>query len=209
MLRLREKYYRDIAKGDDSFMLPTSFFQRIVLGITVLLTVSLAACGSSTATTDAGGVTGADTGTGDAPNVLYSTTGFRLSYPQSWTQATQAGETIRFAGRDEFISVTIVTTTLTPTDYANQDHAALVAASSSFQGNALTTGQLNAGTSAMVAYRWTAGPSAVTGKLVPSSANRFYIAGPNGKLAVYTYSAPTQAYDPAGAVDFANTFRWQ
>ena len=29
-----------------------------------------------------------------------------------------------------------------------------------------------------------------------------------GRLAVFTYSSPTQAYDPAGADDFANTFKW-
>jgi len=43
---------------------------------------------------------------------------------------------------------------------------------------------------------------------VPSSGNRYYIPGPGGKIAIFTYSSPTRTYDPAGADDFANAFTW-
>jgi len=194
-------------------MLLNTLSQRVRLGCLLLMMIGLTACGgTATATDGAGTTTGADAaGTGDEPNVVYTAPGgaFHFSHPQSWTQTTPAGETIRFTGRDEFISVTVVSTTLSPADYATQDNAALVKASPGFAGKAPVTVKINAGASAIVAYQWNAGPSAVTGKLVPSSANRLYIPGPNGTLAVYTYSAPNQTYDPAGAVDFVNTFGWQ
>jgi hypothetical protein len=116
---------------------------------------------------------------------------------------------VRYTGRDEFISVTVVTTTLSAQSFATADQAPLAAASPGFQGRPLASVRLNAADSVMAAYTWNAGPSPVTGKLVPSSANRLYIPGPNGTLAVYTYSAPSQVYDPAGAADFANAFRWR
>lgn len=59
---------------------------------------------------------------------------------------------------------------------------------------------------ALTAYTWEAAARAVTGKPVSSSGNRCYIPGPNGTLAVCTYSIPTRGYDPAGAQDFASDF---
>jgi len=151
-----------------------------------------------------------EAGGGDAPNVGYVAPGsaFSFQHPQGWGQTTQSGESIRFTGRDEFISVSIVTTALAPLDYARADAGALTAASPGYQGQAPVAQQVAGQNGAMVAYTWQAGPSPVTGKAVPSSANRYYIPGPGGKLAVFTYSAPTGAYDPAGADDFANAFKW-
>jgi len=151
-----------------------------------------------------------EAGGGDAPNVSYvAPTGeFHFQHPQSWGQTTQPGESIRYTGRDEFISVTIVTTTQTPLDYARADAGALTAASPGYQGKAPVARKVAGQNGAMVAYTWQAGPSPVTGKPVPSSADRYYIPGPGGKLAVFTYSSPTGTYDPAGADDFANAFAW-
>jgi hypothetical protein len=185
----------------------------------LMLACGLSACGSTTAANSGDAPPANGTGTsaeapsggGDEPNVVYqaSSGAFHFSHPQSWTQTTQPGETIRFTGRDEFISVTLVHTSLSPADYAAKDQAALVAASPNFQGKAPVAVHVKAGDGVMVAYAWTAGPSPVTGKTVPSAANRTYIAGPNGALAVYTYSAPMQVYDPYGAADFVNLFSWQ
>jgi len=153
---------------------------------------------------------GGEGGGGDEPNISYAapTGEFHFQHPQSWGQTTQPGESIRSTGRDEFISVTIVTTTQTPLDYAKADAGALTAASPGYQGKAPVARKIAGHDSATVAYTWQAGPSPVTGKMVPSSADRYYIPGPGGKLAVFTYSSPTATYDPAGADDFANTFVW-
>ncbi len=153
---------------------------------------------------------GGEGGGGDEPNIPYVAPSgeFHFQHPQVWGQTTQPGESIRFTGRDEFISVSIVTTALAPLDYARADVGALTAASPGYQGQAPVAQQVAGQDGAMVAYTWQAGPSPVTGKPVPSSANRYYIPGPGGKLAVFTYSAPTGAYDPAGADDFANAFKW-
>jgi hypothetical protein len=156
------------------------------------------------------GPVGAEGGGGDEPTVIYSDPAgaFRFSHPQSWGQTTQPGESIRYTGRDEFISVTIVATTQTPLDYARADAGVLTAASPGYQGKVPVAQKVAGQNGAMVAYTWQAGPSPVTGRPVPSSANRYYIPGPRGKLAVVTYSSPTGTYDPAGADDFANAFAW-
>jgi len=153
---------------------------------------------------------GGEGGGGDEPNIPYVAPAgaFHFPHPQSWGQATQPGESIRYTGRDEFISVTIVTTALAPLDYARADAGALTAASPGYQGQAPVAQQVAGWAGALVAYTWQAGPSPVTGKMVPSSANRYYIPGPGGRLAVFTYSSPTGTYDPAGADDFANAFAW-
>ncbi len=147
---------------------------------------------------------------GDEPTVTYSdaTNHFRLDHPRSWGTSSPAGEVVRFTGRDEFISVAIVSTTQAPLEYATADVPQLTAASPGYKSAGPKTYTVAGASGAMVAYTWQAGPSPVTGKQVPSSANRYYIPGPAGKLAVFTYSSPTPNYDPAGADDFANAYRW-
>ncbi|GAC1639002.1 MAG: hypothetical protein NVS4B8_05440 [Herpetosiphon sp.] len=147
---------------------------------------------------------------GDAPLTAYTDPGglFRFDYPQGWGTVTQSGESIRLTGHDEFISVKIVQTPLSPLEYAKQDAAALTSASPGFAGQPPKAGTFAGKSAATVAYTWQAGPSRVTGKPIPSSANRYYIPGTAGKLAVFTYSSPTRNYDPAGAVDFVNGFKW-
>jgi hypothetical protein len=130
---------------------------------------------------------------------------FSFEYPQSWGNSTQPGEDIRFTGADEFISVTIVDTALGPLEFGDSDDVALAATLDSYQSRPLRTYN----TSTVVReYSWQAGPSPVTGKMVPSMAKRFYLLGPDGKLAIFTYSSPVRAYDPEGADDFATAFRW-
>ena len=133
---------------------------------------------------------------------------FSFQYPQSWGVTTRAGETIRFTGRDEFISISLSNTNLAATDFGKTDLTALTATSAGFKGNGVKAYQVAGTKGAVVEYSWQAGPSPVTGKLVPSSAKRYYIPGAGGKLAIFTYSSPNQNYDPAGADDFANAFKW-
>ena len=181
-----------------------------VLGVLVLLLVFGGGAYYRAQSTGAVGPVGAEGGGGDEPTVTYTAPDgtFSFQHPQSWSRTTQPGESIRYTGRDEFISVTIVATTQPPLDYARADAGALAAASPGFQGRAPVARKVAGQNGAMVAYTWQAGPSPVTGKPVPSSANRYYIPGPGGKLAVFTYSSPTGTYDPAGADDFANAFAW-
>ncbi len=162
------------------------------------------------APTTAADAAGGEAAGGDEPTVRYAapTGDYHFQHPQSWGQTTQPGEGVRFTGRDEFISITIVTTALPPLDYARSDATALATASPGFQGQPPVAATVAGTTEAVVAYTWQLPASAVTGKPVLSAAKRFYIPGPGGKLAVFTYSSPKQTYDPAGADDFANAFAW-
>lgn len=189
----------------------------LAVGTAGLATV-LAACGQAAA--HAGGATpkpaeggraGGEAAGGDEPTVVFRDPSgqFTFEHPRSWGQTTQPGETARFTGRDEFIAVRVVSTSATPLEFGRTDASALATASPGYKvTGALKAYKVAGKDGAMVAYTWQAGPSPVTGKLVPSSANRYYIPGPAGKLAVFTYSCPSQSYDPAGADDFANAFRW-
>ncbi len=180
------------------------------LGVLVLLLVFGGGAYYRARSTGAAGPVGAEGGGGDEPTVTSTAPDgtFSFPHPQSWGQTTQSGERIRYTGRDEFISITLVATAQAPLDYARADAGALASAFPGFQGTPLKAYKVAGQHGAMVAYTWQAPASAVTGKPVPSSARRYYIPGPGGKLAVYTYSSPTQTYDPAGADDFANAFKW-
>ncbi len=157
-----------------------------------------------------GAALGGEGGGGDAPTTTYTDPGgaFSFTYPRDWGTATQPGEAIRLTRRDEFISVQLVASAPAPLDYAKGDASALAAANPGFRGTPVKSYTVAGQSGAMVAYTWQSPASAVTGKPVPSSANRYYIPGPGGKLAVFTYSSPTGTYDPAGADDFANAFAW-
>jgi len=166
--------------------------------------------GAPAPTNTSAAVAQGEQGGGDAPTTTYSdpVSKFRFQYPQAWGKTTQPGEAIRFTGADEFISVTVTTTTQSPVAFAQADAAALTASSPGFKGAGVKTYTVAGTNGAMVAYTWELPKSAVSGKSVPSSGNRYYIPGPGGKIAIYTYSSPTRTYDPAGADDFANTFKW-
>lgn len=182
----------------------------VALGLlALLLAFGLGAYSRSRVAGEGGLVVGEGAG-GDEVTVTYTDPagGFSFFHPRSWGQTTQPGETVRMTGRDEFISVRIVQTTLTPLDFGRSDAATLAAASPGYQSQGIKAYKVAGADGAMVAYTWQPPASAVTGKPVPSSANRYYIPGPGGKLAVFTYSSPTRSYDPAGADDFANAFMW-
>jgi len=188
----------------------TRTWRGVALGLlALLLAFGLGAYYRSRAASTDGPV-GAEGGGGDEPTVTSTAPDgtFSFQHPQSWEQTTQPGERIRYTGRDEFISITLVATAQAPLDYARADAGALASAFPGFQGTPLKAYTVAGQHGAMVAYTWQAPASAVTGKPVPSSARRYYIPGPGGTLAVYTYSSPTQTYDPAGADDFANAFKW-
>ncbi len=188
----------------------TRTWRWVALGLlALLLAFGLGAYYRSRAASE-GGLVGAEGGGGDEPTVTSTAPDgtFSFQHPQSWGQTTQSGESIRYTGRDEFISITIIATAQAPLDYAKADASALTKATPGYQGTPPKPYTVAGQGGAMVAYTWQAPASAVTGKPVPSSARRYYIPGPGGKLAVFTYSAPTGAYDPAGADDFANAFKW-
>ena len=197
---------------------------RLIVGI---LALSLVGCGTTMGAgpasarsspnaqarvaADAGtGVPGGEAVGGDEPSIVYVDPAgqFNFQHPRSWGKTTPTGESIRYTGRDEFISITIVDTKLSSLDFGRSDASALAAASPEYQAKPLSSYQVAGTGGAMVAFTWQAGPSPVTGKTVPSAGNRYYIPGPAGKLAIFTYSSPVQLYDPAGADDFANAFKW-
>src|SRR5262245_44541338 len=130
--------------------------------------IALAACGRATSAVR--GTLGETAATkaevageegGDEPTVAFidPTGQFSFERPQSWGQTTRDGETVRFTGRDEFISVAIVKTGASPMEYGKGDAAALAAASPGFKGGALTQVRISGRDVATVAYSWEAGPS--------------------------------------------------
>jgi hypothetical protein len=196
---------------------------RLGLGVAAAasLVVALSGCGilsaparpSTTVAPAAPGAVAAPEAAGEAgdePTFVYvdQAKHFSFEYPQSWGKTTQPEGEIRVAGRDEFISIKIVTTALSPLDFGSSDEPALASASSGYQSRSLKSYQIRRISGAVREYTWQAGPSLVTGKMVPSMARRYYLPGPSGQLAILTYSSPVQAYDPEAADDLANTLKW-
>jgi hypothetical protein len=58
-------------------------------------------------------------------------------------------------------------------------------------------------------YTWSEGASAVTGKPTALTSVRYYIPKDSATVAVLTYGTATAQFDPQGADDIANTFKWQ
>jgi hypothetical protein len=151
------------------------------------------------------------TGTpGDEPMLTYvdPNNQFRFLHPASWARSTPAGEAIRVTGRDQFMSVVVASTTQGPLEFAMAEAPRVSAASPGYKSAGPRAFQVAGARGALLSYTWQAGPSSVTGKPVPSSANRYYIPGPGGKLAVFTYTSAVNTFDGEDSDDFANTFMW-
>jgi hypothetical protein len=134
---------------------------------------------------------------------------FRFIHPASWARSTPAGEAIRVSGRDQFMSVVVISTTNAPVEFAAVDAQQLAASASGFTAGGKPKSVAVAGRrGALLEYNWQAGPSPVTGKPVPSAAKRYYIPGPSQKLAAFTYASAVNTFDCEDADDFANTFVW-
>jgi hypothetical protein len=133
---------------------------------------------------------------------------FRFLHPASWARSTPAGEAVRVTGRDQFMSVALISTAQAPLEFAAAETQQLSASSPGYASSGPKAFVVAGARGALLAYTWQAGPSAVTGKPVPSSANRYYIPGPGGKLAVFTYASAANTFDREDSDDFANTFQW-
>jgi hypothetical protein len=147
----------------------------------------------------------------DEPMLSYvdQTHQFRFIHPAAWARSNPAGEAIRVSGRDQFMSVAVVSTPNGPLEFAATDAQQLAASTPGFSAGGHPKSFAVAGTrGALLDYIWQAGPSPVTGKPVPSTAKRYYIPGPAQKLAVFTYTGATSTFDREDADDFANTFVW-
>jgi hypothetical protein len=106
------------------------------------------------------------------------------------------------------MSVVVVSTGQPPLDFATTDVQQLAAATPGYTASQPKTSRVAGAPGAIVQYKFEAPPSAVTGKPVPSQAHRYYIPGPGGKLAVFTYASAANTFDREDADDFANTFEW-
>jgi hypothetical protein len=133
---------------------------------------------------------------------------FRFLHPAAWAKSTQAGEAVRVTGRDQYMSVAVVSTSQAPVEFATADTQQVSAASTGFRSSGPKAHDVAGKRGAILEYTWQAGPSPVTGKPVPSVTNRYYIPGPANKLAIFTYTSAAGTFDREDAEDFGNTFQW-
>jgi hypothetical protein len=147
---------------------------------------------------------------GDEPMQAHvdATNQFRFIHPASWAKSTPSGEAVRVSGRDQFMSVAVVSTGQPVLDFAATDAQQLATASQGYSSTGPKSSKVAGAPGALVQYRFEGPPSPVTGKPVPSQAYRYYIPGPSGKVAVFTYASAVNTFDREDAEDFANAFQW-
>jgi hypothetical protein len=147
---------------------------------------------------------------GDEPMQAYvdPNNQFRFIHPAGWARSAPAGEAIRVTGRDQYLSVAVISTTQAPLEFAEEDSRRVATASPAYASAGPKAFQVAGARGALLQYTFQAGPSPVTGKPVSSSVNRYYIPGPGGKLAVFTYASAVNTFDGEDADDFANAFQW-
>lgn len=192
-----------------------SLFATLVLGLT------LAACGSQPATpaTSNGvqptlpavnnGEGGGEAGGVEAALVTYSdaTQGFSIGYPGPWTQDKAVTSGVKFVGGDDSLMLEFVTPT-PGTDamtYATNDVATVQAAFPGFkQVNLEPSTEVK---NAIILGFEADGTSAVTGKAFKAHNERYYMPLADGRLAILTVVGPSNHYDREGVRDIALTFK--
>jgi hypothetical protein len=184
--------------------------------VTVLL--MFAACGDTTSgtgtptaspSTDQGG--GGEVNTGEAANIPFTSTRnhYRVDAPGNMTES--ADGTARASRGVESMEIKIVSgnTAADPAAYAASDLNALRA---SAPGITVQSGpgplSLNGSPSSLKTVYTYNSTNPVTGNAEILAAVRYYVPRTQTVMAVITYSIVAAQYDPQGADDVANTFRW-
>ena len=190
---------------------------RSLIFVLLLSALVLTACGGNAATSsnqpalssanngEAGGEGGVE-----AALVTYSDAaqGFSIGYPGPWSQDKSVTEGVKFAGGDDWFTLSFVTPPA-GTDvmtYAQNDVANVSAAFPGFK----QVGDITASTEVKgaIILGFTAdGTSAVTGKAFTAHDEIYYIPQADGRIAVLTVAGPENHYDREGVRDIALTLK--
>jgi hypothetical protein len=177
---------------------------------TLLLSVLLAACGTTTKTNSAAPATEGGEGGVEAALVTYSDSaqGFAIGHPGTWSQDTSFTNGAKFIGGDDWMTLEFVTPPA-GTDaitYAQNDVAAVTAAFPGFK----QLSDIKASTEvkdAIILGFTSDGTSAITGKTFTAHIERYYMPLVDGRIAILTVYGPDNHYDREGVRDIALTFK--
>jgi hypothetical protein len=167
---------------------------------------ALAACGSVPA---AGG---AGEGGGEAPMVEYTDAQSHYTVRSPGHLTPQLDGSAAFVGPAERVQITVIKGAAAAdlNGLAQSDVDSLAAGAPAFHLTGKPQPYTVAGNRGLkFTYTWSEGASAVTGKPTALTSVRYYIPKDSGTVAVLTYGAATAQFDPQGADDIANTFKWQ
>ena len=169
----------------------------IIAGIAVLASAAIVTgCSSGDSGTPAEGTAGpgelADEAlvTYSAPDGSYS-----FKHPKSWTEVKDKNGNARFAGRDAFVGVEVMTNAGTDAmAFATKDKATVAKDFAGYKELSLkaSTAVKNA---VVLSFEWDAGNSTVTGKPVHARIDRYYMPQSGGRMAVMTGSEPASGFD--------------
>ncbi len=168
--------------------------------------------GANDANAPAGGdVAAGEANTGEAPSVPFEspTHHYAIAAPGTMTEDPNGAATSHFGGEQLSITVVSGVGAADPATVAKADMAH-AATSPNFK---LTSGPTatrlgQAPTTLKAVYAATDGSNAVTGKPDDVVIVKYWVTKDASTLAVLTYRVTASQYDPQGADDIANTFRW-
>jgi hypothetical protein len=177
---------------------------------TLLLSVLLAACGTTTKTNSAAPATEGGEGGVEAALVTYSDSaqGFAIGHPGTWSQDTSFTNGVKFIGGDDWMTLELVTppARTDATTYAQNDVTAVTAAFPGFK----QLGDIKSSTEvkdAIILGFTSDGTSAITGKTFTAHNERYYMPLTDGRIAILTVYGPDNHYDREGVRDIALTFK--
>jgi hypothetical protein len=178
---------------------------------TLLLSVLLAACGTTSKTNSAAApVTEGGEGGVEAALVTYSdsTQGFAIGHPGTWSQDTTYTKGVKFIGGDDWMTLEFATLTA-GTDaktYAQNDVTAVIAAFPGFKQIGDITDSTDVKNAIIFGFT-SDGTSAITGKAFTAHNERYYMPLSDGRIAILTVYGPDNHYDREGVRDIALTFK--
>jgi hypothetical protein len=192
-----------------------SFNPRTSMFVALAAAGFLATAACSSPSSSPSGAAPANAGTeaaGGEVTVTYTDSRFHYRIDAPGRMTANPDGTAAYLGPSDRLEISIVqgSAASNPGALATQDIKSLSTAATAFHQlsnpAALT---LNGHQVTRFSYTWNAGTSTVTGKAIALTSVRYYVAKDATTLAVITYGAASNQFDPQGADDIASTFQWQ